>query len=90
MDKSDLTLGRFVVEFRIIVALPGSENKIIPNADKINQSSTFINTINESGKSQCLKPWLWIPFTKINYLLLNSALAFFVHRNIMRSAPFDR
>ena len=42
--NSDLTLGRFVVEFHIIVALPGSKNKITPSADKINQSGTSINT----------------------------------------------
>ena len=32
---------------------------------------TFINL-----NSQCFEPWLWIPLTRVNYLLLNSALVF--------------
>ena len=57
------------------------KDKIIPNTDKNNQMGTFINL-----RSQCFKTWLWIPFTMINYLHLNSALAFVCKR----SAPFDK
>ena len=56
----------FVVDFYL-----AAKDKIIPNADKNNQKGTFINL-----SPQCFEPWLLIPFTMINYLLLKSALVF--------------